>query len=109
MELDGINQALHEYLHLYIVMNVCIQATAIITYSLFIVPNVSIMQSRKSKNISDLSYTHKQGIVISQNAEPDKSAWILFMSAICQSFLQHLGIHSPFSNDSLTDKISVAA
>lgn len=74
MELAGIKQALHQYSLLYIVMNVCIQATAIITYSLFIIPSVSIMQSRKSKNISDLSYTHKQGIVISQNAEPDKSA-----------------------------------
>lgn len=74
MELAGINQALHKYSHLYIVMNICIQTTAIITYSLFIIPSVSIMQSRKSKNISDLSYTHKQDIVISQNAEPDKSA-----------------------------------
>lgn len=59
MALAGINQALHEYSHLYIVMNVCIQATAIIAYSLFITPSVSIMQSSKSKNISDLSYTHK--------------------------------------------------
>jgi len=28
------------------------------------------MQSGKSKNISDLSYTHTLGIVISQNTEP---------------------------------------
>lgn len=109
MKLAGIKQALHEHSHFYIVMNKCIQATAIITYSLFNISSVSIMQSRKSKNTSDLRYTHEQGIVISQNAEPDKSARILFTSAICQSFLQHLGSHSPFSNDSLTDKISVAA
>lgn len=70
MELAGINQALHEYLHLYIYTNICIQATAVITYSLFIIQSVSIMQSRKSENISDLSYIHTQGIVISQNAEP---------------------------------------
>lgn len=48
MELAGINQALHEYSHLYIVMNVCIQATAIIAYSLFMTLSVSIMQSSKS-------------------------------------------------------------
>lgn len=109
MELAGINQALHEYSHLYIYLNICIQATAIITYSLFIIQGVSIMQSRKSKNISDLSCTRMRNSDQSKLRAQDKSASILFASAICQSFLQHLGIQSPFANDSLTDKTNVTA
>lgn len=60
MEIAGINQAVHEYSYWYTSMNICIQATAIITYSLFIIQGASIMQSRKSKNISDLSYRRKE-------------------------------------------------
>lgn len=67
MELAGVNQALR----LYIYTSTRIQAKAIITDSLFITQSVSIIQSRKSKNISDLSYTHTQGIVMSQTAEPE--------------------------------------
>lgn len=67
MELAGVNQALC----LRIYMSTHIQAKAIITYSLFIIQSVSIIQSRKSKNISGLSYAHTQGIVISQTAEPE--------------------------------------
>lgn len=67
MELAGVNQALR----LCIYTSTRIQAKAIITDSLFIIQSVSIIQSRKSKNISDLSYTHTQGIVMSQTAEPE--------------------------------------